>query len=93
MNLPVPEDFLTRLDTPETSTTGRFNAGVITFEEDALLQLVFTLDEVVLQAPVERRTAGFGQTKASITAEAWSSADGTPAYTTTLINNDAAYKQ
>ncbi len=81
-----------RLDDPETATTGRFSSGSLTLTLTANLVLVFTFDELVLAAPVEPRAAGFGQTYAALTLNAWASTHTGQAYTVTLTNNDSAYK-
>ena len=80
-----------RLDDPETATTGRFSSGALTLTLTANLILAFTFDELVLAAPVEPRAAGFGQTYAALTLNAWASSHIGQAYTVTLTNNDAAY--
>jgi hypothetical protein len=81
-----------RLDDPETATSGRFSSGSLTLTLTANLVLVFTFDELVLAAPVEPRAAGFGQTYASLTLNAWAASHTGQAYTVTLTNNDSAYK-
>ncbi len=85
------DTLISRMDDPETPTTGRFSSGSLSLELSANLQLVFTFDELVLAAPVEPRAAGFGQTYSALTLNAWASAHAGQAYTVAVTNNDIAY--